>query len=350
MVHKERIWELVARRLAGEITTTEQRELEELLEAHPDLHFSIDLILSEWKLSGEKEQISEEEYFNRHIQRLQLYRAIEKPLSRNHYIYLSSALILVLVIAGWLWILKGNNPADTPNVQNPQLSFTVPSGKRWNQTLPDGTQIWLNSGSEFTYADDGKARIVHLKGEGFFNVAKDENHPFLIHTPSMTVRVTGTSFNLKAYPQDPTEEMSLISGSVKIKPKASSEEIQLKPTEKLILKKDAASGKISVNDGMVISEQNLLVMTHINLLEEDSSVLETEWIKNRLVFEDESLEDLVTKFKRWYGVTILVMKDDLKSKRFTGNFEQENVHQAIQALKITGGFDYSSRNDTIWIY
>jgi len=57
MVHKERIWELVARRLAGEITTTEQRELEELLEAHPDLHFSIDLILSEWKLSGEKDKL-----------------------------------------------------------------------------------------------------------------------------------------------------------------------------------------------------------------------------------------------------------------------------------------------------
>ena len=341
---KNKIWTLVARKLAGEISSDEIQEMNKLIEENPDLHFSIEFILNDWEHSKEADPEQIEKYFQRLQKRLELHKEIKKPLSRNVYLYLST--LIILILSAWLWKSK---ESSTPE-QAPQISFSVPPGERKQYTLPDGSLFWLNSSSELNYEDNGRNRIVHLTGEAYFEVKENLQQPFLINTPLMQIRITGTSLNVKAYPEDLTEETALISGTVSIKHHINNEEFILKPNEKLTLKKNTLVKENHKNNGMVISEKILPEKSDINLYPGDSTVQEILWIKNKLVFENENLEDLVNRFKRWYGVTMMLETDKYNSKRFTGNFELENVNQAIEALKITAGFNYSIYKDTIRIY
>ena len=98
------------------------------------------------------------------------------------------------------------------------IQIFVPYGKRIKITMSDGSQVWLNSGSRFTYPErmDGKYREVTLYGEAFFDVAKKQEAPFFVHTRDIRVAVTGTKFNISAYDDDQLNQTVLVEGSVKV--------------------------------------------------------------------------------------------------------------------------------------
>ena len=233
----------------------------------------------------------------------------------------------------------------------------TPSRTKSKIYLTDGTVVTLNSETVLKYpaSFNGATREVYLDGEAFFDVAKDHIHPFIVHAGKMSVRVLGTAFNVKSYANDTHSETTLIRGAIEVTlSDRPSDRIILKPSEKLILntgitkKHDIDSRKIGSAADSVNSNYALTNFTHLK--SNDTTIVETSWVNNRLVFKDEVFSDLANRMERWYGTKIIFKKDAVKDYRFTGIFEKESLTQALDAMKIIEAFNYKYKNETVYIY
>jgi ferric-dicitrate binding protein FerR (iron transport regulator) len=228
------------------------------------------------------------------------------------------------------------------------------NGSRTRILLPDGSSVWLNGSSKLTY--DNKhfgdtLREVTLSGEGYFDVVKNPRIPFVIHTNNMQIKVLGTSFNVKAYPGEKNTETSLVRGSIEVTVKGTRKKIMMKANDKLIVPNEAvnaAGSPLQVNTRPIIADR-AFSMQHLTFSRDDNSILETAWVDNKLVFDNETFEDVAVKMERWYGVVIRFKDDKLKNVHMTGTFEKQTVTEALQALQYLSPFTYNIKNDTITI-
>lgn len=164
----------------------------------------------------------------------------------------------------------------------------IPYGKKSKLILSDGTQVWLNAGSRFAFPQkfSGKKREVFLQGEAYFEVAKNENHPFVVSAGNMNVEVLGTKFNVCAYESDDFVETVLVEGSVNMigKGRLLKEKVLMAPNQKAVYNKK--EGKISVKD-------------------EPMPELYTGWVDGWYQFVNEDIELVFQKLKRYYNVSFL---------------------------------------------
>ncbi len=210
--------------------------------------------------------------------------------------------------------------------------------------MPDGTKVWLNAGSELIYDKNygNKLREVSLTGEAYFDVVKNPERPFLIHTRKMDIKVLGTAFNVKCYPGEKTTETSLVRGSIEVTLKDRQEKIMLKPNEKLVINNNdyipakenrKQAQELSKTAGVLV-EKPIISLSHLTFYPADSTVIETAWVQNRLVFSGENFEEVALKMERWYNVKIKFNDEKLKEETLTGNFEKETVEEALRALQL----------------
>ena len=349
-MNKDRIWVLMARRLAGEITPAEQIELEQLVQSNPDIHFPLQTLTDLWKentyQADQNDPETEEAYLN-HIERLKTAIPAGERSSRKNLLPYMVILISILVLI-FFGMPKRSIPPTLPSISE----ISTKAGSKTKLVLPDGSRVWLNAKTKLTYDENfGKElREVKLTGEAFFEVVRDSLKPFLIHTSNMDLKVLGTTFNVKSYPGEQTSEASLISGSLEISLTArNKQKIILRPSEKLVISNDSVplshktiSGKSVVQP--IISIKNL---THFE--EADSIIIETSWVKNQLVFQDESFKEIALKMEKWYGVVINFEQPELTQLRFTGIFEKETIDQALYALSISEPFKYNITQNGIRI-
>lgn len=206
------------------------------------------------------------------------------------------------------------------------------SGQIVEKVLPDGTKVLLNAQSSLTFPTDfsGLAtREVVLKGEAFFDVAEDKNHPFIVKTQGINIVVLGTAFNLKSYEGDPTIETTLIRGKVVIENNIgrSHEKVELKPNQKAVFSHATES---------------------ITLI--DVSIKEpTTWNNGSLEFEDDLLYDVIKSLERWYGVTIHLQDESNMSCRLTARIDKESLDETLEILKSLTGIRYSVVEQDVFI-
>ena len=355
--HKEYTWNLIAKKLTGEATLEELRELEDLLRNNPGLHYPMQAISDLWNPINPPDQQIAEEAFNRHLDRMQdlkidYYPATSIPHPKKSYrrALLAASALLVICITG-LYLSRHKAPvtatpttAMTPGLAGNEI-FTS-NGSRTHLTLPDGTVVWLNAGSRISYEKNFGVtlRSVTLNGEAFFDVAPNASKPFVIHTAHIDIRVLGTSFNVRSYPSDKTTEATLIRGSIEVSIRnRSSDRIVLKPNEKLIVNNEdsALLAKETASHHHGKTDQSLVVIGKPTYEEHSGAMVETSWVDNKLVFQDEEFSDLARRMERWYGVTIRFDNAGKEELRFTGTFEKETIQQALDALKLTGNFNYN---------
>jgi transmembrane sensor len=369
------IWNLIAKKLSGEATESDLRELEKLLRENPELHYPVQTIMDLWTSDVHFDQQEAHEAFNRHIGRmadLKIDFKYQQDQDANNStgtifrkIILLPSLLVVIVVAALFFMLKSNSTAS-PVVQNPLKEpsrtlvsqVTTKNGSKTNLILPDGTKVWLNAGSSITYDSSyGKTlREVALTGEGFFDVVKNKEKPFIIHASKINIKVLGTQFNVKSYPSDHTTEASLIHGSIEVtfqdKP---NNRVILKPNEKIVIDNNSSpenaleSFRRSHPDKM--HEIPGVDVKKLTYEYKTGTIIETSWVENKLIFQDESFEDLARQLERWYGVSIIFKNDKLKENRLTGSFKNETIKQALDALKFTFSFNYGmDNNNNVTIY
>jgi transmembrane sensor len=361
-MQKDRLWHLVTKKLAGEATARELGELEELLRQHPEMHYAIQHMQDLWKLQP-LEAPESGEAFRKHLDRMQRMGvtlssnapAQKQPqLSKYRLIrkYLITGVAAAATVAAII-VFVNRTPvqAEKTDLAHNFNEISTRNGSRTRISLPDGSTVWLNAGSKLVYdkSFDSKLREVSLTGEAYFDVVKNADKPFIIHAGKVDIKVIGTLFNVKSYPGEKSTEASLIRGSIEVMIKDRPEEkIILKPNEKIVVSNEQAQEKTGLKSAQI--NEPIVAISHLSYEPTDSTIIETSWVENKLIFQNETFKDLAARMERWFGVTINFNNEEVQQLRFRGSFTHETIHQALAALKITGGFNYKINNDSILIY
>ena len=190
-------------------------------------------------------------------------------------------------------------------------TITVPRGGEYQLTLSDGTRVWLNAETELKYpvAFVGEGREVMLKGEAYFEVAKNVSRPFVVKTEQLDIKVLGTSFNMKSYPSE-TQQVTLVQGKVEVRVGNYSRKLQ--PGEQLNYS----------SEGPEIRDVDVKAYT--------------AWKDRRFVFNDDLLEEVIHKLGRWYDVEFFLRDAEVRKIRFTGNLPKyRNLDQVLNKLELT---------------
>ena len=186
----------------------------------------------------------------------------------------------------------------------------VPRGGEFSFLLPDSTTVFLNAESRLRFPDrfvPGSERIVYLSGEAYFDVKRDPRSPFLVCLEHSAVKVTGTSFNVKAYPDDTNEATTLISGTVSMGIGTTEQWIVLKP-----------------------GEQGYYDATRKTLLQQTVDVnYYTAWKDGVFAFYRQPLEEVMKTLGRWYLFDTHYQNEALKSILYTGKI---NRHASIREV------------------
>ena len=367
---KEYTWQLVAKMLAGEATEQELEELRHLLHNNPELHYPLQTISGLWRQSDPDEQRRAEEAFARHLDRMAALSIdfstgdTDKPASSKKTRRLITFIGSALAAAAVTGLLLHRSPAASRKIPAAiaQVSEVVThNGSRTNLYLPDGTRVWLNAGSRITYNRDFGAtnnspasREVNLSGEAFFDVAHNPGKPFVIHTKRIDISVLGTSFNVKSYPSDKTTEAILIHGSIEVAIRnKTNKKIILRPNEKLVIDNEDSTilqRHVTTRPAVPVAEHPPVIIQKPTYEHTTGTMVETSWVNDRLIFQEETFDELAKQMERWYGVTITFSKPELQTLQFTGSFRQETIQQALDALTLTAAFNYTISGTQISIY
>jgi len=367
---EEKFWYLLSVKLTGEASSEELQALEQLLQQNPELGLQSQMLLQLWA-NNKNTGKNTDDFFNRHLQRLsnqpdvyplqpepvgaETNTATEITLNRNRFRWLLPLSGVAAAVALVFFVYNGAFNKSKHNDHIARNTVSTRKGSKTNIQLPDGTIAWLNADSKLTYDENfsGDFREVSLQGEAYFDVVKDKSRPFIIHTKTIDIRVLGTAFNVRAYETEKNTETALFRGSVEVTLHNSPEKkIVLKPNEKLMVNNKNLSVITSSGDKPnkhIVAAADITV-GKVHFEAKDSSAWETLWIKNKLVFDEESLEEVAQKIERWYDVKVIIAGDDnLKKQPYTGIFESESLPEVMEALKITGNFKYAINKDIVTI-
>lgn len=291
--------------------------------------------------------------FEQHTAEPHLFEVPETPaLSRRKALRRSLiALAVVIAAVALVW-----NYRSTPSPAR-ETVFHTKAGEKKRFSLPDGSSILLNSNSTVTIAAgfNARHRDIYLSGEGYFEVAPKAQQPFIVHTHTIFIRVLGTIFNVKAYPNDTVTAASLLQGSIKVYANKNVAGVRL-PEEGLLL---SANQKLQVLKGTEKKAITPLSSTapvsyQVSPLASDAmlnTVVETDWTRGRLSFNDMPFDRIALELERWYGVKIRFEDEQLKQSRFVATFDKENIDQVLHALQATTNFNYRKEKDsTIILY
>jgi ferric-dicitrate binding protein FerR (iron transport regulator) len=244
--------------------------------------------------------------FREQISKPKLQR--KNPININQILKIAAIFILLLALPFSYYLGTRNDSVD-----NSITTISCAFGDKSSIVLPDSSRVWLNSGSKLTFSSNFKnGRKVSLEGEAFFSVSKDKNHPFQVKTSDIEIKVLGTQFNLKAYPDEKSVSTTLVEGSVTISSKYQS--TLMKPDQKLVYDKE--SKKMEVQ-------------------ELTDTAPDTEWKDGRFVFRNESLAELKPKLERWFDVDIVFGDEQVRNRKFTGVLSRESILEAVSYFDLS---------------
>lgn len=376
---EEKYWILLSKKITGEATAEELEMLSQLTGNNPEWQTIMENLQELWN-SQPQEDLSRQRQKNEdayllHISRLKekasdfteipdkglvladsLSSKTKKPFYKHWATYAVAAGVAVAIFLVFPLLNNSHQNKDTASASSPVNEITINPGSRSKVRLPDGSQVWINSGSKLTYHNSfaGSTREVQLDGEAYFDVVKDAAHPFIVHTSGIDIKVLGTAFNVKAYKAESFIEATLIHGSIEVinKNRPGAPTVMLKPHEKLVYNKfQVADPRDQRADISIPAESDSYSITIKPLSKNiaDSDIVETAWVYNKLTFEDERFEDLARKMERWYNVKISLDNEKLKNHRVSGSFLNETAEEAIKELQFLIPFRYSVKNNEISI-
>jgi len=208
-------------------------------------------------------------------------------------------------------------------------TIEVPKGQRASLTLSDGTKVWLNSESRLTYPTSFAKgeRTVNLSGEGYFEVVKNYDVPFIVHSSNLDVKVLGTKFNMKAYQNEETT-VKLKEGKIEVSTENASQKIILLPNE-----------QVSYSD-----KKGFQLLKNADVETADN------WRNGELTFVGETLTAIAKSLERKFDKKIIIEDQSLKNELFTSRFKQDvSLKEVLDLLKSTRKINYKIEKDSVFI-
>lgn len=354
----ERLWELLAKYWSDRISPEEKVEMESLLLEHPDHWLKTGLMQ---QISWKPEQMFSPKQADRIADRIvgegQERSAPfhgRRKFPRVRYWRLAFVAGGILLVATFILVLYRNYQKLAAGRWQ---QVTTMDGMKTTMRLADGSELWLNAASSLRYpaSFNEQTREVYLTGEAFFKIAPNASKPFLVHTPHMDIRVLGTAFNVRAYPDDPFSETSLISGAVEvvINRGGQKQQVYLKPAQKILVRpfvsepaESEAAGERTSPPGGVGRD---VVLEPVHPLD-GGLTAETAWKDNTFWFGDEPLGSLAKRIERWYGVKVLIRDSVLAGYRFSGRADNLPLEGLLQMLEQSHPFSYEAGDREVVIH
>lgn len=337
---EERFTELLGKKLSGEITRDELEEFSVVVSNNESYGKEYESLKSYW-LEDEKPYdniglIFEKIKQQTDIPEIEKRNLVQPKPHQFSWIQKVAAILALTLLTAGIYQFFSNGSFWNSSSATVWTQTEAPSKSIRKVTLSDGTQITLNSESILKYpaAFKGDTREVYLTGEAYFDVAADHQHPFILHTDKMNIRVLGTAFNVRSYANDRSKEATLIRGKIDVTfPDNPGAHVTLKPTDKIIFR-----------------DSSYLVTTQTYYNQTDKDIMETLWMGNKLAFRNESFESLANSLSRKYGVKMIFTNNRLRDLQFSGEFEKEDLNQALISLQIVTPFHYKLKGDSVYLY
>ena len=249
-----------------------------------------------------------------------------KRTIRPIHIWQAVAAVLFIVAASSVYLSTIGKDTEANLIQQ-----YIPTAEIRTLTLPDGTQVQLNSQSTLLYPQNftGKDRSVFLIGEANFKVKPDKKHPFIVKSNDFQVTALGTEFNVSAYPENPVLAATLISGSVLVEYNDLKSQVILKPNEQLAYNKD----------------------TRRHCLDNPDMKEVTAWQRGELVFREMSVKDIITVLERKYPYTFEYQLKNLKEDKYSFRFKDRAPLSEVMDIivSVVGQMDYKIKEDHCYL-
>ncbi|MEI7676384.1 MAG: FecR family protein [Bacteroidales bacterium] len=310
--------ELLNRFLDGKATSQEVRYLHEQMQ---QTDFEAEWMEERWSES--------EEEINPEVQK-QIFANIKLEITpkrfnfQKNWVAIAASILLIFTssLSGFLYY------NSIKSSQSEDMVVAVDKGQKANITLPDGSHVWINSGSKISYGKhfNQKERVIQLEGEAYFDVAKKKDAPFIVKNGTFSVEALGTAFDVKAYPDEKLITAVLVRGKVEVGDDQN--KIRLIPNQRVVYDKSVRS---------------------MQKTEVDDSKLYTSWMNNQLVFESEPFENIATVLERNYNIRFAFETQSLKKYRFTGTIGNTSLESLLQIFSMTSPFTYTIKDSVIYL-
>ena len=362
MSSKEDILNLINKQFSGQISKEEEAVLKEWYDssaANRREYKDYYALLRYLRVSNNKKKF--EPYvtsaYQQFLQRTEI-RLARKTRNIIPYSWMRYAAIFIMAFGLGLLSYYGlQNQSGTPSFSQ---TIEIPFGSKSKVTLPDGTSVWLNSGSRLSYSEGfGKTdRSITLDGEGYFDVTKNKSLPFEVISGEVKIKVLGTKFNFKSYGEDENARVTLVEGSLNVADvKNEKNGVLLIPNQQAIINKK--SDKLMVKD---VDAKTYAMWTEPKLevidVVQNSTTGKTMAsirvpnviLRNTLFFDEEPLSQIVRDLERAFNVKIEVEDKSLLSERFYGDFRnEETISQILEIMANNNHLRYSISDDQIVI-
>ncbi len=250
------------------------------------------------------------------------------------------AVCAIVLIAGYFLLRQNKRSAE----ETGQFETIVTrAGSKTLINLPDSSTVVLNSACQFGYNKGFGAgrREMQLSGEAYFDIHKSPEAPLVIHAGNVIIRVLGTTFNVRANPEDSFVEATLLKGIIEVSLRSDPErKILLRPNEKIVIRRSEGLPADKPVNAVYKNKDEVIAVTKVEPDPIDNSYIETVWIKDKMLFHKETFASLARKMERWYNVKITLTDSSLNELVFTGSLEKETLQEAFGALQHSARFNY----------
>ncbi len=265
------------------------------------------------RIVSEIETVDSSVAFSQVLRRIQ---AKKRPVISLNVLSRVAAILFIPLFIASAWLFYRQITVENAQ-QFSMQEITSPPGIRSQVVLPDGTKVWLNAETtiQFPVPFSKKSRNVELLGEAFFNVTKNPENPFIVHSGNVSVKVLGTHFNCKAYSSDKTIDVTLEEGRIALD----------------------VEGNSNAKDFVLVPGQRAIIAKSNNkttVLKEDINKY-IAWHTGKLVFDNTPMSEVAQLLERWYGVDVVIENPEIMNYRFTTTFENESLFQVIELMGLS---------------
>jgi len=230
--------------------------------------------------------------------------------------------IPLLLLSVWLITGRQHQPSD--------MALVTAKGEHTHVFLPDGSEVWLNVDSrlEYSTAYSTDNRLLKLKGEAFFKVAKGKKFPFIVNASNFKVNAVGTEFNISAYADDPRASVFMQEGIV---------DLRYSPEGKKEQK-----FRIKAGDNATINSTRKAIN-----IDHAATAISTKWIDGELSFRDEPIGQVFRKTERWYDVKIKYKLSEFSGETLTVHLKKgESINRLFEIMDQAIGINVKQNGNT----
>ena len=318
---------LIHKKLSGEISQREINDFKNWLDESPDNKLLFGRLKDAWENTTYEPRVKGQQSTFKRISRQLDFEEDVTPVTNlpgptgNSRIWykIAAAIIVLFTISAIAFFNKEYFNRQEAEPTSVFVEKSNPPGQKTRISLPDGSVCWLNSESSISYLSNfsDTTRDIYLKGEGYFEVAKNLDKPFRVHTPTMSVTALGTIFNLTSFPEDQMETVALVEGKISVEC-TDGNFPEVIPGEAVQFdRNNQSSSKTEVDTDRFVA-----------------------WKNGELIFDQDNFNSIKTKLERWYGVNITVVGEPSSELKYAAKFRNELLINVLRSMSYGNDFEY----------